>query len=134
MTGQIAPAGTPASSIGVVDRAVPQSSAHSPRQPAPPATDAATTPLPPSGNVLPQAVSAAQVDIDVEQARKSIEHFVHSMKRELEFAVDEASGRTVITVRNKETGELIRQIPSDEVIALARAYAEGRPVLLDGTA
>jgi flagellar protein FlaG len=133
MTGQIAPAGTPASTIEV-NRAVPQSNAPASRVTTPPTTAVASTPLPPDGNTSPRAASAPEVHIDVEQARASIERFVRSMKRELEFAVDDASGRTVITVRNKETGEVIRQIPSEEVIALARAYAEGRPVLLDATA
>jgi len=133
MTGQVAPAGTPASTIGV-NRAVSQPSARTPRVPAPPASATASAPLPPDGKDSPRAVSAPEVHIDVEQARASIERFVQSMKRELEFAVDDASGRTIITVRNKETGEIIRQIPSEEVIALARAYAEGQPVLIDSTA
>jgi len=133
MTGQVAPAGTPASTIGV-NRAVSQPSARTPRVPAPPANATASAPLPPDGRNSPRAVSAPEVHIDVEQARASIERFVQSMKRELEFAVDDASGRTIITVRNKETGEIIRQIPSEEVIALARAYAEGQPVLIDSTA
>jgi flagellar protein FlaG len=133
MAGQVAPAGTPASTIGV-NRAVAQSSARMPRVPAPPANATASVPLPPDGKTSPRAVSIPEVHIDVEQARASIERFVQSMKRELEFAVDDESGRTVITVRNKQTGEVIRQIPGEEVIALARAYAEGLPVLLDSKA
>jgi flagellar protein FlaG len=133
MTGQIAPAGNPASSIGV-DPAASQPAARASRVPTPPPNASANAPLPPDGKASPQTTSAPAVHIDIEQARASIERFVQSMKRELEFTVDEASGRTIITVRNKETGELVRQIPSDEVIALARAYAEGQPVLLDSSA
>ena len=125
MTGQIALAGTPAPSIGV-DRAASHPDAQTTRVPAPPATVTASAP--------PHQGTAPELHIDVEQARASIERFVQSMKRELEFAVDEESGRTIITVRNKETGEVIRQIPSDEVIALAREYAQGQPVLLDSKA
>lgn len=56
------------------------------------------------------------------------------MGRELEFRVDEDTGRTIITVRNKETGEVVRQIPSEEVIALARLLADGRAALVDSEA
>jgi flagellar protein FlaG len=133
MTGQIAAAGNPASSIGV-DRASPPPTTRTPRVSTPPPSATANAPLPLDGKPSPREGHAPEVHIDVEQARASIERFVRSMKRELEFTVDEASGRTVITVRNKETGEVIRQIPSEEVIALARAYAEGQPVLLDSQA
>ena len=133
MTGQIAPAGTPAPAIGV-DRAASQVPARTPRVHTPPPNATANAPLPPDGKASPQTTPAPEVHIDVEQARASIERFVQSMKRELEFTIDDESGRTIITVRNKETGELIRQIPSEEVIALARAYAEGQPVLLDSSA
>jgi flagellar protein FlaG len=128
MTGQIAPAGIPAPSIGV------DSAASKPHAAAPPVTAAASGPLPADGKASPQERAAPDLHIDVEQARASIERFARSMKRELEFAVDKESGRTIITVRNQETGEVIRQIPSDEVIALARKYAEGQPVLLDSKA
>jgi uncharacterized FlaG/YvyC family protein len=37
-------------------------------------------------------------------------------------------------VRNKDTGEIVRQIPSEEVIALARAFADGGPTLLESEA
>jgi len=133
MTGQIAAAGNPASSIGV-DRASPPPTTRTPRVSTPPPSATANAPLPPDGKASPQEGHAPEVHIDVEQARASIERFVRSMKRELEFTVDKESGRTVITVRNKETGEVIRQIPSEEVIALARAYAEGQPVLIDSQA
>ena len=42
-------------------------------------------------------------------------------ERSLRFRVDEASGRTVITVLDATTHEVVRQIPSEELLALARA-------------
>jgi flagellar protein FlaG len=41
-------------------------------------------------------------------------------RRALRFQVDESSGDMVITVLNPETGEIVRQIPSPEVLAMAR--------------
>jgi flagellar protein FlaG len=57
---------------------------------------------------------------DVQQAVRQLEAFMQRMNRYLEFTVDEHSGRTVVTVKDKDTGETIRQIPSEEVLRLAR--------------
>ena len=126
MTGQIASAGMPASSIGV-DRPTPMPAAAGTR-PAP-----ASAKLPPAGNPSPQP-AAPDLRVDVEKSRAALERFARAVRRELEFRVDEESGRTIITVRNKETGEVVRQIPAEEVIAMARAVAAGGPTLLDSSA
>jgi flagellar protein FlaG len=46
--------------------------------------------------------------------------YVQSVQRALEFSVDEQTGATVITVLDAETHEVIRQIPPQEVLAVAR--------------
>ena len=128
MTGQIAPAGLPASSIGVN---------HSTPMPAPNVTRPLPAPvsgtLPPDGKASPPP-AAQDLHIDVEKSRAALERFARAVRRELEFRVDEESGRTIITVRNKETGEIVRQIPAEEVLAMAHAVAEGGAILLDSTA
>ncbi len=58
-------------------------------------------------NLDKQSLSAA-----VEQ----LNDIVQSLHRELQFSVSEDSGRTIITVINKETEEIVRQIPPDEVL------------------
>lgn len=47
-----------------------------------------------------------------------------SVRRSLRFNVDDDTGITVITVRDRETDEVIRQIPSEELLELARYFAE----------
>ena len=42
------------------------------------------------------------------------------VKRDLQFRVDDDSGRTVITVLDSETEEVIRQIPPEQVLTLAK--------------
>lgn len=42
------------------------------------------------------------------------------VKRSLQFNVDEQTGTTVITVRNSQTDEVIRQIPSEALLKLAQ--------------
>lgn len=50
---------------------------------------------------------------------KNLSRSVQSIARSLEFRVDESSGKTVITVRDSESKEVIRQIPSDQLLALS---------------
>ena len=128
MTGQIVPAGMPASSIGV-DHPTPMPR----RQTAGPPPAPASGMLPPDGKASPPPATQ-ELHIDVENSRAALERFARTVRRELEFRVDEESGRTIITVRNKETGEIVRQIPAEEVLAMAHAVAEGGAVLLDSTA
>ncbi|MEM9603848.1 MAG: flagellar protein FlaG [Pseudomonadota bacterium] len=40
--------------------------------------------------------------------------------QDLEFSVDKDTGSTVITVTSRHTGEVVRQIPSEEVLHLMR--------------
>jgi len=56
--------------------------------------------------------------------------------RRLRFEVDEKTGRDIVTVMDTSTGEVIRQIPAQEIVATARFIGEsldgrGRGVLLN---
>jgi flagellar protein FlaG len=69
----------------------------------------------------------------VQAAVKQIDSYLRSAGREVEFHVDEATGTTVVTVRETATGTVIRQIPNDEVLQLARHIDSGSHALLDLT-
>lgn len=72
-----------------------------------------------------QAKPTAQVDRDVLEASVSkINDFVQNVQRSIHFSVAENSGRTIIEVYDKETDELIRTIPSEEVQRISEAIAE----------
>lgn len=60
---------------------------------------------------------------------KMTEH-VQNLQRALQFSVDEASGETVVTVVDAETKEVIRQIPSEELLAIANRLRSTAGVLL----
>lgn len=64
---------------------------------------------------------------DVKNAVSRIEEFISRHSRELEFSVDDEIGRLVITVREKHSGEIIRQIPPEEVLSVAAKIAD-RPI------
>lgn len=61
-----------------------------------------------------------------EQALKSVSGYVQNISRELNFSVDEELNRSVVTVLDEETGEIIRQIPSEEMLELAKHIADAR--------
>lgn len=54
-----------------------------------------------------------------------LNEYLQQERRTLQFSVDQASGRTVITITDSETDEVIRQIPPERVLAIMRSFAEG---------
>lgn len=55
------------------------------------------------------------------KAVEDVNQFVNSQGRTLNFSVDEESGKPVVKVIDFETKEVIRQIPSEEVLTMAKA-------------
>jgi len=55
---------------------------------------------------------------------------VQTVQRDLQFKVDEELDRTVIRVVDSDTGELIRQIPDDIFLELARRLKDDGEVNL----
>ena len=53
-----------------------------------------------------------------------LNQLVQSLHRELQFSVDNDSGETVIKVVDRETDEVLRQIPNDEVLQLRKRLEE----------
>lgn len=68
----------------------------------------------------------------VTQAVASINDYVQTVNRALEFTQDDELGQTIIKVIDRETDKVIRQIPSKEVIAIARAIKNQQEVLGGG--
>lgn len=60
----------------------------------------------------------------LEASVSKINDFVQNVQRSIHFSVAENSGRTIIEVYDKETDELIRTIPSEEVQRISDAIAE----------
>jgi flagellar protein FlaG len=57
----------------------------------------------------------------VKEAVAAANEAMRAMKSELDFSVDEDTGKTVIRVIDKQSGTLIRQMPSQEMIEIAKA-------------
>lgn len=49
-----------------------------------------------------------------------LDDYVQSLQRELRFIVDAESGRGVVEIADPDTGEVLRQIPSEVALRLVR--------------
>ncbi|MBR9791053.1 MAG: flagellar protein FlaG [Gammaproteobacteria bacterium] len=56
---------------------------------------------------------------ELDGAVREIQSFLQTQNRNLAFSVDEGTNRSVVTVKDSTSGDVIRQIPSDEVLRLA---------------
>ncbi|MFU7548159.1 flagellar protein FlaG, partial [Pseudomonas paraeruginosa] len=64
----------------------------------------------------------------------SIEKFTQSIRRDLNFSLDDSTGRVVVKVTDSSSGEIIRQIPSEEALRLAERLDEARSLLFKAEA
>lgn len=64
--------------------------------------------------------SETKQDISLENAVERLSKFVASTKAEINFSIDEESGIRVVKVLDSQSKDVIRQIPSEEVIQLAQ--------------
>jgi len=58
-------------------------------------------------------------------AVEQLNSYVQSINRNLEFNIDTDSGQTVVKVIDAETDELIRQIPDEEALEIAKQLDNG---------
>ncbi|WP_434356335.1 flagellar protein FlaG [Parasalinivibrio latis] len=77
-----------------------------------------------SNRAVRASENIAKVDtLKRDQLEKMMEHldeFVSSFNKGLAFKLDEDTGRSIITVYEKRSGQVIRQIPEEEVLELAK--------------
>ncbi|MDX2369464.1 MAG: flagellar protein FlaG [Colwellia sp.] len=60
----------------------------------------------------------------LENVAQQLQDFVGNMNRGLEFSVDKDSGRDVIKVIDKNSGDLVKQFPSEEVLSLVAKLSD----------
>jgi flagellar protein FlaG len=75
--------------------------------------------------VHPQA-SVKEFSQDVKQAAEKamldIEHFISSQARSVRISKDPSSGHMVVQLVDPSSGEVIRTLPSEELLRLARTF------------
>jgi flagellar protein FlaG len=85
---------------------------------------------PPKNSVEKSVESPESSAKDLQDALDVIEQAVRTTTDELNFSIDEESGRTVVKVIDKTTDEVIRQFPSKEVLDIARALDKLQGLLI----
>lgn len=83
----------------------------------------------PETNTEVSAADQEAVKERLENSVSQLKDLVQSVQRDLQFSIDDFSGKTVITVLDSKTEEIIRQIPSEEVLALAKSIDSMKGVL-----
>jgi flagellar protein FlaG len=76
-----------------------------------------------------EGARAADNEAKVKGAVKHLNEAVQSIRRELEFSIDDESGRTIVKVLDSETGDVIRQMPAEEALEVSRhikAFVDSR--------
>ena len=63
-------------------------------------------------------------DDSIEGAVSDLNNLAQQMRRELQFSVEEESGELVVKVIDKETDEVVRQIPSEVLLELRKRMTE----------
>jgi len=109
--------------VMMIDTSKSQTSTSVPR-----AQDAATAP------VRRAEAPPARVDQHAEAARavaERIRQYLRESGRELDFRIDADTDRMVVVVRDQHTGEVIRQIPSEEILRIARSLPSPIERLVD---
>ena len=72
-------------------------------------------------------VQTREIEVTQEKLEKMVSHlkdYVQNMNRDMDFSVDDQTGRFIVTVTDSQTKELIRQIPSEELLSIARHLAD----------
>ncbi|MDH5371166.1 MAG: flagellar protein FlaG [Gammaproteobacteria bacterium] len=70
-------------------------------------------------------------EVDVELSQKALEKvvsqlnaYIQNTQRDMDFSVDGSTGRVVVKVIDSESEQVIRQIPSEEMLAISRHLIE----------
>ncbi len=84
---------------------------------------------PPEGAQPTQGAAVGRQELS--ELAEELSELAQVVRRELDFSVDEDSGRTVIRVVDSETGKLVRQIPPEEVLTLVARFRECQAGLVE---
>ena len=70
------------------------------------------------------AVNSQERKKEIDRAVKNVFGYVQNVTRELNFTVDEELDKFIVTVLDQDTGEIIRQIPTEEMLELSKTLAD----------
>jgi flagellar protein FlaG len=101
--------------------------------PTAPVTERPQLRLPAQAAADATAVVAAIQAIDQSQIKKALDEGnqkMQSLGGSLEFSIDRQTGKTVVRIIDTSTNQLIRQIPSEEMLTIARSLDKLQGLLI----
>ncbi|RMO93195.1 Flagellar protein FlaG protein [Pseudomonas syringae pv. philadelphi] len=81
------------------------------------------------GSDLSKDKDGSPDDAKVKAAAEDIQKFFHTVNRNLEFSIDEDSGKVIVKVIASDSGEVVRQIPNAEILKLADSLSDANSLL-----
>ncbi len=78
--------------------------------------------------------NSTESEEQVKQAVQKIQGTVNNLAQNLQFSIDEDTGKTIIKVMDVHTEEVIRQIPTEEAVEIARTLDKVQGLLFNGKA
>lgn len=78
----------------------------------------------------PKELAPSQM-AELKEAVESLNQSLQTIRRELRFSVDDDTGRMIVRVINADTDEVVRQIPSEQLLNAVRHLQEHAGLLLD---
>jgi flagellar protein FlaG len=79
----------------------------------------ASAPLKPQASIHEFSKDVKQA---AEKAMEDIQHFISSQQRSVRISKDESSGHMVVQLVDPASGEVIRTLPSEELLRIARTF------------
>lgn len=98
-----------------------------------PARDSGTI-APQSSNSDSTAVATENTQLTVQEVSETVEALnsvMQQMERGISFQVDDQSGRQVIQVIDRDSGDVIKQMPSEDLLKLINHMQEMQNILFD---
>lgn len=68
-----------------------------------------------------QSVGATISREQIDKAMNEVKKVLDPLARNLQFSIDDSTGRTVVKVIDASTHQVIRQIPSEEILEMTKA-------------
>ncbi len=84
-----------------------------------------------TGRAEPREGAAEATREALQKAVNNLNDYALNLKRNLQFTIDEELDRPIIRVIDTETDQVIRQIPSEEVLSIARRTETAASAILD---
>ena len=77
-----------------------------------------------NGNIMPIVLTKDQKaesnSTELDQAIETVAGYVQNIARDINFSIDETTNEAVVTVTDQESGKVIRQIPTEEMLEISK--------------